>query len=287
MSNDEIFSLLVRVQAFFASITLEGIEKTVKYCLAIAFAYVAVTALRRLPMIKSTFTSFQDARSPIWDLRKTIDDFRTSIDELKRIAPLVAGLKDQIGLLTEKMDAAQKQVAELQIRSASEREGDGPDTAPSGNSSPRGEMVGDSSASTSPTAPRAINGSIRGTNTNSSNGAGNSSNGEEQNWEILRELWYANTGRLESVISNIADGRRKLKYDRTPRYRYEPVIAMLEADGLITPGVATASRKLNSIFMAHKSRKRPVAAEVLGPIVLLDKQLSAELNDRVSTANND
>ena len=80
--------------------------------------YMAVVAvlgcLFKLKTIRSIIQEFNQARGPIWDLRQTIKD-------LQALEPVIRQLGGQIDLLDAKVDAARKQVAELQVESISGR----------------------------------------------------------------------------------------------------------------------------------------------------------------------
>jgi len=78
--------------------------------MAILWALVVISwALFRLPKIIEALRHFNDLRTPIWDLR-------TSVQAL-----LAADLKGQLADLASSVEAAQKQLAELQRHSADER----------------------------------------------------------------------------------------------------------------------------------------------------------------------
>src|SRR5262249_13794898 len=98
----------------------------------------------------------------------------------------------------------------------------------------------------------------------------------DSNWEELRKLWYANTGRLEAVIEKIADGRKKLKYDRMPRTNYSRIINALASDELISEPAKDASIKLNNTFMSFK-RSQQIPDDAIGALKVLDRQLDEEI----------
>src|SRR5262249_14111309 len=146
---------------------------------------------------------FNKSRGPIWDLRETIND-------LKLLEPVIRQLGEQIALLDEKVDAARKQVAEMQVESISGRT--------DGGLSEAGQGVGAVGAESAETT--------------------------DQNWKLLSQYWRRNTRRIEYVIDQIADGRKRLAYDRIPRTRYRRIVHKLQGAKLIPPGAAKASIEL-------------------------------------------
>ena len=145
----------------------------VRYALFFAVVYIAIKVVRRLPMIRDIIEGFNKSRGPIWDMRNTVEDFKATIADLSKIEPVIKMLRDQMVLLDEKIDAAQKQVEELQRHSATERT--------------------DAAVTPIPFA-----------------GAPNQA--DDQNWLKLREIWRAHTERLEGLINSITDGRRARPY---------------------------------------------------------------------------
>jgi hypothetical protein len=194
--------------------------------------------LIRLGTIRTIIHDFRKARGPLWDLRTTVDDLRT-------LAPILRAMTDQVALLDEKVEAARKQVAELQVEAESARTDaydDKIDAQPAG-------LV-----------------EVRPTDET-----------EDKNWLALRDAWKRNTLRLEYVIDQISDGRRKVAFDRMPRTNYERIINRLQGQKLISAAAANASRALNELFYRHRPRNRAVPDEVPGSLSILDKQLDREL----------
>ena len=166
-------------------------------------------------------------RGPLWDLRTTVDDLRD-------LAPVLRAMTEQVALLDEKVEAARKQVAELQVEAESART-DATDDKPSDQSSGIVEV-------------RPID------------------EPEDQNWLALRDAWRKNTLRLEYVIDQISDGRRKVAFDRMPRTNYERIINRLQGQKLISAAAANASRSLNELFYRYRPRNRAVPDEVPGSL---------------------
>jgi hypothetical protein len=213
-----------------------------RYLLYFSVFYVAIKVVNRLPLIREIITGFNDARGPIWDMRNTVEDFKSTIAELSKIEPVIKTVRDQIALLDEKIDAAQKQVEELQRHSASER----------------------TEARSSPEFPAP-----------SSLGVVAPSD-DEANWQRLREIWRAHVARLEALIEGM-DGRKARSYRKMTRYDYKPIIDKLLEDGLLSPASAKSSKDLMETFSSYRPRNRKVPDKVVGDMIVLDRQLAAEV----------
>ncbi len=188
--------------------------------------------LIRLKTIAQIIRDFNSARGPIWDLRGTVN-------QLKELEPVIRQLGGQMSLLDEKVDAARKQVTELQVESVSGRTND------------------------------AEQASTRDSNGFSNQGSANS----EDEWEKLREYWRRNTQRIEFLIDQIPDGRTRLAFDRMPRTNYKAIIDRLEAAGRIDKPAANASRELIELFNRYRPRNQKVPGSVVGPLEIVDRQL--------------
>src|SRR5262245_24893800 len=70
--------------------------------------------LLRLGAIGRILRDFREARGPLWELKTTVND-------LKELEPAIKMLGNQVSLVDEKIEAARKQVAELQVESISTR----------------------------------------------------------------------------------------------------------------------------------------------------------------------
>lgn len=209
--------------------------------LELVLYFLAVVAilgcLIRLGTIRTIIRDFREARGPIWDLRNTVN-------QLMEVEPVIRALGEQVSLLDEKVEAARKQVAELQVEASSTR------TEASEGEVPRAAGL---------VEVRPVN------------------EAEDQNWLKLRDTWKWNTLRLEHVIDQISDGRRKVVFDRLPRTNYDRIINKLQGQGLISAGAANASRSLNELFYRYRPRNRAVPDEVIGSLGVLNKQLDREL----------
>lgn len=194
--------------------------------------------LIRLGTIRTIIHDFRKMRGPLWDLRTTVDDLRD-------LAPVLRAMTEQVALLDEKVEAARKQVAELQVESVSERT---------------------EASDDQPATPQTGLVEVRPTE-----------EVEDQNWLALRDVWRRNTARLEYVIDQISDGRRKIPFDRLPRTNYERIIDKLHGQRLISAAAANASRSLNELFNSYRPRNRAVPDEVAQSLGVLDKQLDGEL----------
>ena len=206
--------------------------------------FLAITAvlgcLIRLGMIRKIIREFQDARSPIWDMRGVVRD-------LRELEPVMRALSERVSLIDEKVDVVRLQNAEMQAESISTR------TDVDENS---------------PGLPPAV--AVGFVPTRAPD--------EDPNWLTLRDLWRRNTQRLEYVIEHrIKDGRTKLAYDRLPRTNYERLINKLQGQKFISAPVADVSRFLNDTFNRFRPRNRRVPDDVIGELKTLDQQLDREL----------
>lgn len=190
-------------------------------------------SLARLKMIGGIIKDFKDSRGSLWDLKVTVD-------KLGGLEPTIKSLVDQTALIGDKVDAAGKQVAALQVETISNR---------------TSEDVADSDAASPATFPEPVD------------------EGIDHNWEMLREYWRRNTQRLEYVIENIHDGRTQLAYNRLPRTNYSRIIHKMQGQKLISAAAANASKQLNDLFNSYRPRNRRVPESVAESLVVLDQQL--------------
>jgi hypothetical protein len=209
-------------------------NRALQYISFFLFAAALFLAAIRLKTVGRVIADFLLARGPIFSLASTVM-------EVTKTTEKIAGIEPTILLLSEKSDALQKQLAELQTLLSSERtdDGDGGPAPTSGGGRPRDEDSG--------------------------------------NWEKLRELWYANTRRIEGIIDRISDGRRKLKYDRMPRTNYPRIIHALARDSLISESAKEASLELHNTFTRYRPRNQRVSDQAIGALEVLDQQLEQEI----------
>jgi hypothetical protein len=225
--------------AYFHNLPLHETRSAFELLLYFLAVMAVLGCLIRLGTIRSIIHDFRLMRGPLWDLRTTVDD-------LKDLAPVLRAMTEQVALLDEKVEAARKQVAELQVESVSERT----------------EASDDQSASAAPSGLVEVR---------------PAEEAEDQNWLALREIWRRNTGRIEYVIDQISDGRTKIAFDRLPRTNYERIINKLQGQKRISAAAANASRSLNELFNSYRPRNRAVPDEVAQSLGVLDKQLDREL----------
>lgn len=209
--------------------------------------------LRNLGTIHKIVTGIRHARSPIWDLRDTVDQLtklEPVIRELKSLEPLIRQLGKDVPLLFEKVDASNKKLTELQLDSVANRT----------------EEVSDA-------------------DTTRANGFGNI---DSDRWMDLQEYWRRNTRRLEYVIDQIVDGRTRLAYDRMSRTNYRAIINRLEEGGLLAKAPANASRELIDLFNKYRPRNRKVTSAVIEPLALVDRQLDSGIvpHDKIVDVEN-
>lgn len=229
------------VQAWLAAIKAwpwaeaRSIAELVLYYLTVL---AVIGCLLRLGTIGRMLRDFRDMRGPLWDLQNTVT-------KLKELEPEIKELGKQVTLLSEKVEIARAQVAELQVESISNRS-DSEDV----------EELDESRAPEDAVAAEAP---------------------QNRNWILLREYWQRNRKRIEFVIESIPDGRTKLSYDRLPRTNYTRIINKLQGQDRISAAAANASRELNDLFNKHRPRNRSIPDEVVGPLRVLDEQLDSEI----------
>lgn len=245
MFDFQIKEQLITLAALLRAIWPE-IKGTLESFAILAVAVAAIMAMFRLRTIAQIVRDFRDSKGPIETIRSAVE----KLEGVGELAPKIKDLGEDLKLLGEKIDAAQKQVAEQQRLTASERTEEAPP-----------EIESAVVALDLPPEPTP---------------ALQSKDSRDPNWQKLREIWYRIRPE-EAMIADISDGRKKLKYDRMSRYQYEPIITALAVDGIITPAVAEASKKLNRIFLSYRPRNRPVPDEIVGVASTLEVQLETEM----------
>lgn len=200
--------------------------------------FAAFGVLRKLKTVRDIVADIRHARSPIWDLRDTVDQLdklEPIIKDFKTLEPLIRKLGEDVPLLFEKVDASNKKLNEIQLDSVGARTEAEPSPGPA-------------------------NGTF-------------SAVADEDRWPELQEYWRRNTRRLEFVIENIPDGRTRLAFDRMSRNNYKSIIDRLEAGGYIQKASANGSRALIELFNSYRPRNRKTTAAVIEPLAVLDRQL--------------
>jgi hypothetical protein len=189
----------------------------------------------RLPMLARIVRDFITARGSIYALQSLITEAGKMLQNISNLEPTIQ-------LLGEKIDAAQKQLGDLQRYTSSQRQV--PEATPAaGPSGAPGQTAAE----------------------------------ENGNWEKLRRLYYRNAGRIEGVINKISDGRTKLRYARKPRTNYANIINALANDQLITQAAKRASLQLNGTFKRYQSINTNIPDRVIGELDVLDAQLDHEI----------
>lgn len=84
---------------------------------------------------------------------------------------------------------------------------------------------------------------------------------EVENWEQVSEMWFAVKDYVEAKIAAIWDGRIRRKYNSIPRYTYDEITEYMVRDELISREKADAIDAMNSAFRSLRNRKTPVTAE--------------------------
>ncbi len=222
------------VQAYLVSIRSWPWAE-VKSIAELALYYLTIIAilgcLMRLNAIGRILRDFREARGPLWELKTTVSDLKD--------------LEPAIQLLGDKVEAARKQVVELQADRISTR-------------SDADEAEGiDQADETEAPAP--------------------AEDGANRNWLQLREYWQRNRKRIEYIVDQIEDGRTKLGYDRLPRTNYKRILNKLQGQRFISAAAANASRDLVDLFNKYRPRNQTIPDEVIGSLQVLDQQLDREL----------
>jgi len=177
---------------------------------------------------------FNEARSPISQLRTSVEDIKTTIASVKDSAREFDKNMGVLKEFNERFRSLSDQVMELQEEAVSQRTDAGP--------LPEGAL--DASA-----------------------------DNDEQNWEEFRVIWKRNNQRLQAIINNELTGARQRKYDNYPRTDYPFIINRLFEDGVLTQTARDKSIELHKMFMSYKSRRKPVTENVVADARILDKQL--------------
>lgn len=199
--------------------------------------------LIRLGTIRSIIKDFLEARGPIWDLRNMVNDLKAMEPVIKQLQSEVPLIIDKLETMRLQMEALREQANEFQLESMSTRI-EAADEAPAVSfAEPEAKAIGP----------------------------------DEENWRQLRDYWKRNSKRLEFVISNIDDGRKRGVYDRMPRTNLDRIVNKLQGQKVISAAAANASRSLNEVFNSYRPRNRSVPDEVVGGVRVLDQQLEKEL----------
>jgi hypothetical protein len=209
------------------------IGQIIKYALLIVAAYAVIKTLGNLPLIKETMREFNLGRGRIWDLKNTVDD-------LRRLEPVMKSMADRFERLNENVEIIRKQNIDAQLESTVERTDNGPvDTA-----------------ATAGVRQRVT---------------------DDANWVKLRRLFLRNARRLQVKVESISDGRTRNAYDRIGWKRPRRIARRLKENGLISVADAEASLKLIETFNRFKPRHTAVPDEVIGAMEVLDRQLEQDL----------
>jgi hypothetical protein len=209
----------------------------------ISFAFLSWALFMGAMKLETVFNivrGFNEARSPISQLRTSVDDIKSTVREVvSSVTDVKASAREfdrNIGVLkefNERFRALSDQVIGLQEEAVSQRTDGGPLPAAD---------VADADS-------------------------------DEKNWEEFRAIWKRNNHRLEAIIKNKLAGARQRKYDNYPRTDYPFIIGHLFDDGVLGVTARDKSVELHKMFMSYKSRRKPVTDEVVGAARVLDKQL--------------
>ena len=210
--------------------------------------YAIIMTLRKLEIIRETIVHFNEGRGAIWDLRQTINNLQKAEPVISRLSETLKELTAKLAEVEERIETARQQFIQSQVELISERTADPIEAHPAA-SDQKVDQGGDGSEAA------------------------------EGRWRQLQEIWRRNTRRIEYVIDNIEDGRRRRAYDKMPRTNYNKIVDKLENAGLITAAAANASRKLNEKFNTFRPISRMVPDSEIGNLIAFDLQLNQELVD--------
>jgi len=209
----------------------------------ISFAFLSWALFMGAMKLETVFNivrGFNEARSPISQLRSSVDDIKSTVREVvSSVTDVKASAREfdrNMGVLkefNERFRALSDQVIGLQEEAVSQRTDAGPLPA---------EAAADVDS-------------------------------DEQNWEEFRAIWKHNNQRLEAIIKNKLAGARQRKYDNYSRTDYPFIIGRLFEDGVLAGTARDKSIELHRMFMSYKSRRKPVTDEVVAAARVLDKQL--------------
>jgi hypothetical protein len=83
------------------------------------------------------------------------------------------------------------------------------------------------------------------------------------NWQEIRTLWRTVRDRLEDLVDGIG-GMRQKTYEKTSRYSYQPIIALLLQDHKITESVANTLQRMNETFLGLRRNARDTSSATAG-----------------------
>jgi hypothetical protein len=207
-------------------------------------AWALFVAAMKIDTVFNIVSTFNEARSPISELRSSVDgvkgtarEFASNMDALREASAILNRHAPTLSELNERLAALSDQVIGLQEETISQRTGE--------------------VAVTPAVAPDAARGGAS----------------DEENWEELRSIWRRNNQRLEFTISEKLHGARQRSYARMPRTDYPSIIDRLKQHNVLSIAAHKASRELHEIFMSYKPRNRAIPDSVIGDMRNLDHQL--------------
>lgn len=204
-----------------------------------------LAAMTQVKTIARLISDFIVARGPIYSLGTTITEVEKSVETLSREVDRLSKLEPTIREMSEKIEETFAQIANLQRFAVSERSGT-TEEEPAVQSAGRTQSA--------PPQPQ-----------------------EDKNWERLRELWNANGERLDEVIGNISDKRRRARFQKMPKTNYPAIINALADEKHINEAARNASLELHRIFMSFKPRNRKIPDDAVESVVVLDLMLAKEI----------
>jgi hypothetical protein len=216
------------------------------YALKAGIVIAVVMVLRRLPLIRATLQEFNEGRGRIWDLRNTVSD-------LQRLGPEIQAMADRFEQLKATVETIREQNIDLQLESTAERTDDGASDVVPEEAAPAEVAPGQRAAASRQRVT------------------------EDANWSELRRLFLRNARRLQAKVETIADGRTRAAYDRIGWKRPRRIVNRLRSGDLISGSAADASLRLIETFNRFKPRHAAVPEEVVGAMLVLDRQLEGDI----------
>jgi hypothetical protein len=220
------------------------VPEFVKVVSFLLLSWALFVAAMKIHTVYGIVREFNQARSPISELRNSVTGVKDSIDTL---TPQMKNLRESAAVLNEhaptirelisRIDGLQRAIHLVQEEMGSQS---GP------------VAVGDAAAPQSAAPP------VRE---------------DEPNWQELRSIWRRNTQRLEKIIQYRLVGRRRRSYVDVSRSDYPAIMEGLKKDNVLSIAAHAASLELHKLFMSYKPRNRNIPDEVIGSARVLDVQL--------------
>ena len=219
------------------------------------FAIAIFIAALKIETVYGIVKTFNDARSPISDLRTSVDGMKQAQDSLKSQLHTVSDAAKvfnehapTLHELNARIAAIAAQIFRLQEDSVIQRADEATVHSDSSNADSQIGTVAD------PEIQRQIE-------------------AQQQNYEELRAIWHRNNRRLDGVIKYKLTGAKQRKYDDMPRSDWPAIMDQLRKHNVLAIAAHEASNSLHRLFMSYSNKKRAVPEHVVGSARTLDAQL--------------